>query len=114
VDAMAVTPERVKVDPRWNLSPWAVRPYVFERARPYAESGELIARSFAERVPEHPILAQAVLMDMAWLYSYLTAAGEQVTGLIPPRRALEAFLVEQAPKKAREWMTVPFLDEPIR
>lgn len=101
-------------EPRFNLSPWAVRPYLFERQAPYAESAELIARTWPKHTPLRPVLAQAVLMDLAWLYSYLGAASEEVTGLAPPRRVLEAFLEDLAPEHAKEWMNVHFLDEPTR
>lgn len=97
-----------------DLSPWAVRPLVAYRHARLWQEAELIARSFPEHVPERPVLGQAVLMDLAWLGSYLDVAGEVVAGLKDARSALTAFIRKEAPKDAGEWLSVPFLDEPIR
>lgn len=97
-----------------DLFPWATRPLLAYRLERLWRDAETVARSFPKHAPERPLLGQAVLMDLAWLASYLRAASESFPDLEPMRRPLVAFVREHGGEAADEWLLSSYLDQPLR
>ena len=93
---------------------YVLRPLLYLRHPRIARSAAGIARVVPTREPEPPVLGQAVLRDLAWLCVYLREVIEDTPELEPVRQAVLAFLFEEVPTLAAEWLEVRMPDEPLR